>query len=157
MSANERERRAREYREAVERHLGGGEKVEAAAILERRYFEIGSDDFGLLHLLQRAYHRRRKGISALPDRFLLGVTQDQVYAFSYRTKRSKYEVKKQLACFRRKDISFSGKGSRWEDPRLEEITDGQTQRIPLQGAISEKRDPLVAEVFEALRQSSKPK
>src|SRR5436190_17577176 len=139
ITAEEHAERAKEYRRAVEPHLGG-EKVEAAAIFERRYFRLG-DDFGLSYLVQWAYHRRKEGIRALPATFLLAVTRDSVYAFSYRMKESEFEVKKQLARFNREDISFSGKGSRWTDPRLQEAKDERMQRIPLDGAINDKRDP----------------
>ena len=157
VSPVEREDWARKYREAVEPHLSG-KKAEAVGTFSRPepWWE-GSDGAaliaGLIWLISRPFQGHVKGrLGDLPDPFLLAVTSDKVYAFSYAKTGEKFEVKDLVADFDRESITISKAGPGYYSDVVLRLVDGERRRrITInRNALDAEKDPWAVEVVAAL-------
>jgi hypothetical protein len=142
---------ARKCREAVELRLGA-EKVEAVGEFERpQKFWASSDSF-LVREFARGLAKDQGRLDDLPERFLLAVTRDKVYAFDYRKRRSQLELKEKVADFDRNTLSFSKEMGTWAEVAVLELTEeGRNTRIQVKGdVLNAKKNPWAAEVLAAL-------
>ena len=136
---------ARNYREVAEAYLGGRD-VEAAGIFQRE----PTSAHPVYAVLTRLFERLTRGglLSGLPEKFLLAVAQNKVYAFRYSDWRAKPQIQSELAAFDRDDIQLRrtpGGGVIY----LRANEKGRADEIPLDGTHID-HDPGAAEVVAAL-------
>jgi hypothetical protein len=146
-----RDDRARKYREAAEAHFGAG-RVEAAGVFRRE--GAGDPDAlqsGLLGMVFQSIFRLQdsltKGtIGGLPERFLLVVTADTLYAFNCQPS-GEVEFGTELASFERDQV-WLRRTADGDFIYLYANEKGRTDEIPLEGATEESFG--AAEVLAAL-------
>jgi hypothetical protein len=155
------EERARKYREAVAPYLGGQE-LEAAGIFRRPGAWLQGGGLDPEHLLAsvlavfervlrvfgRAEEKLRMGrLSKLPESFLLAVTWEKVYVFSYEGA-SGILIQAEIAAFDRDEIRIRSMAG-GEVLSLETTEQGRTRSIELDGEVVSVY-PGAAEVIAAL-------
>jgi hypothetical protein len=128
----------------------GGEELEAAALFRRGGFgasyaasKLGG---GLPYAAVNMMRKKRSG--GMPERIILAVTPSKLYAFSWKPKRSSYQVKDEVAVWDRTAIRCSTEKAGNMTALVVE-SPGEDEKIRLVGG-GVQDDPFSLEVMEKL-------